>query len=61
MHNILDEVSLTSDLYSLKITSLLIMVLLIIPNILMAFFDASVHCLDDLLLLWTIIPRSLSS
>src|SRR6218665_249025 len=51
--------SLPSDLYSPSTTSwflLLTIVLLIIPSILFALFDASAHCLDGLALLCMITP-----
>src|SRR6218665_2660185 len=56
---------LTSDLYNLSIVSLslvtIIIVLLIMPKGELAFFDASVHCLDGYALLCIITPKSLSS
>src|SRR6218665_3904290 len=54
---------LTSDLYNLSIVSLsfVTIVLLIIPKVELAFFDASAHCLDGFALLCIITPMSLSS
>src|SRR6218665_3663472 len=53
---------LTSDLYNLCIVSLSLVtiVLLIIPKVELAFFDASAHCFDGLALLCIITPKSLS-
>src|SRR6218665_4080320 len=55
--------SLTSDLYNLSIVSLFLVtiVLLIMPKVGLAFFDASAHCLDGFALLCIITPKSLSS
>src|SRR6218665_258569 len=54
---------LTSDLYNLSIVSLSLVtiVLLIMPKVELAFFDASAHCLDVFALLCIITPKSLSS
>src|SRR5688572_29543690 len=54
---------LTSDLYNLIIVSLsrVTIVLLIMPKVEFAFFDASAHCLAGFALLCTITPKSLSS
>src|SRR6218665_1204649 len=50
-------------LYNLSIVSLSLVtiVLLIIPKVELAFFDASAHCLDGFALLCIITPKSLSS
>src|SRR6218665_2060658 len=54
---------LTSDLYNLSIVSLSLVtiVLLIMPKVVLAFFDASAHCLDGFALLCIYTPKSLSS
>src|ERR1043165_9077612 len=54
---------LTSDLYNLNIVSLsrVTIVLLIMPKVELAFFDASAHCLEGFSLLCIITPKSLSS
>src|SRR6218665_1981388 len=53
---------LTSDLYNLSIVSLsLVTIVLIMPKVELAFFDASAHCLDGFALLCIITPKSLSS
>src|ERR1043165_8130799 len=54
---------LTNALYNSSTVSfsLLIIVLLIIPSTLFAFFAASAHCLDGFVLLFMITPKSLSS
>src|SRR6218665_2506480 len=53
----------TNVLYNLSIVSLSLVtiVLLIIPKVELAFFDASAHCLDGFALLCMITPKSLSS
>src|SRR6218665_2427322 len=54
---------LTNVLYNPSIVSLSLVtsVLLIIPKVVLAFFDASAHCLDGFALLCIITPKSLSS
>src|SRR6218665_3149405 len=54
---------LTSDLYNLSIVSLSLVttVLLIMPKVELAIFDASAHCHDGFALLCIITPKSLSS
>src|SRR6218665_889239 len=54
--------SLTNVLYNLSIVSLSLVtiVLLIIPKVELALFDASAHCLDGVALLSIITPKPLS-
>src|SRR6218665_2206683 len=54
---------LTNVFYNLSIVSLSLatIVLLSIPKVELAFFDASAHCLDGFELLCIITPKSLSS